>query len=84
MYILKKGPRTLGVDEPIRHENHKRPVTRRDFISQGFMTGPAVVAVPTVLGMLLWQDVHSASAPVWPCSAVLCTLSFVAVDVNSA
>jgi len=56
MYILKKGPRTLGLDEPIRHENHKRPVSRRDFISQGFMTGPAVVAVPTVLGMLLRSE----------------------------
>ena len=40
----KKSPRTLGLDEPIRHENHKAPVTRRDFIAQGFLTGPAVIA----------------------------------------
>ena len=44
MYILKKSPRTLGLDEPIRHESHKAPVTRRDFIAQGFTTGPAIVA----------------------------------------
>ena len=44
MYILKKSPRTLGLDEPIKHESHKGPVSRRDFIAQGFRTGPAVVA----------------------------------------
>jgi hypothetical protein len=53
MYLLKKSPRTLGLNEPIRHESHKRPVTRRDFIAQGFMTGPAVVAAPSLLAMLL-------------------------------
>ncbi len=25
MYILKKSPRTLGLDEPIKHESHKTP-----------------------------------------------------------
>jgi hypothetical protein len=57
MYLLKKSPRTLGLDEPIRHENHKRPVTRRDFISQGFITGPAVVAVPSMLAMLVRSEI---------------------------
>src|SRR5687768_5643971 len=57
MYLLKKSPRTLGLDEPIRHENHKRPVTRRDFISQGFITGPAVVAVPSLLTMLVRSEI---------------------------
>ncbi len=57
MYLLKKSPRTLGKDEPIRHESHKKPVTRRDFISQGFMTGPAVVAVPTLLTMLVRSEI---------------------------
>jgi hypothetical protein len=57
MYLLKKSPRTLGLDEPIRHENHKAPVTRRDFISQGFMTGPAVVAMPTLLTLLVRSEI---------------------------
>jgi hypothetical protein len=57
MYILKKSPRTLGLNEPIRHESHKRPVTRRDFIAQGFRTGPAVVAVPTLLAALVRSEV---------------------------
>jgi hypothetical protein len=53
MYILKQGPRPLGLDEPIRHESsHKRPVRRRDFIGQGFMAGGATVMAPTLLGLL--------------------------------
>ncbi len=52
MYILKKGPRALGLNEPIRHESsHKRPVTRRDFLGQGFIAGGATVTAPTLLGL---------------------------------
>ena len=54
MIIRKKPPRTLQLNEPIRHEqSHKRPVTRRDFIAQSFMTGAATVMVPAGLAMLL-------------------------------
>lgn len=53
MIIRNKPPRTLKLDEPIRHGSHKRPVTRRDFIAQGFMTGSATVIAPTALGLLL-------------------------------
>lgn len=28
-------------DEPLRHADHARPVTRRDFVAQGFMSGSA-------------------------------------------
>ena len=57
MYILKKSPRTLGLDEPIRHESHKAPVSRRDFIAQGLKTGPAVIAAPAFLSMLLGRGI---------------------------
>jgi len=54
MLIRKKAPRALGLNEPIRHGSHKRPVSRRDFISQGFLTGPAVLAAPSaLLGLLM-------------------------------
>ena len=53
MYILKQSPRTLGLDEPIRHDSHKAPRTRRDFIAQGLRTGPAIVAAPSLLSLLL-------------------------------
>ncbi|MBS0393497.1 MAG: general secretion pathway protein GspF [Proteobacteria bacterium] len=54
MIIRNKPPRTLRVDEPVIHRDaHKRPVTRRDFIAQGFMTGSASVIAPAALGLLL-------------------------------
>jgi hypothetical protein len=53
MIIRTKAPRQLALDEPIRHASaHKRPRTRRDFIAQGLMTGPAVVGATGLLGML--------------------------------
>ncbi len=37
---------------PMRHEGHRRPVTRRDFLAQGFLTGSAIVASPSLFGLL--------------------------------
>lgn len=54
MFIIKsRRKRALSLDEPIRHGSHKRPVTRRDFLAQGFMTGAATVVAPALLGTLL-------------------------------
>jgi hypothetical protein len=53
MIIRRKLPRALGLNEPIKHASHKRPVSRRDFLAQGFMTGAATVIAPSVLGSLL-------------------------------
>jgi hypothetical protein len=52
MLIRKKLPRAHGLDEPILHSDHARPVSRRDFISSGLMTGPAVVAGSTLLALI--------------------------------
>jgi len=60
MYILKKSPRQLGLDEPIKHDSHKRPVSRRDFIAQGFRTGPAVVAGGALLSALMGRPARGA------------------------
>jgi len=52
MIIRRSRPRTLSPDEPIRHEAaHKRPVTRRDFLAQGFLAGMGTVVAPTVFGL---------------------------------
>src|SRR5215472_13667333 len=53
MFILKKPPRSHALGEPLRHENHPRPTTRRDFIAAGFLSGPAMVMAPAWLGALL-------------------------------
>ena len=52
MIIRKATPRQLRNGEPIRHAAaHKRPVTRRDFLAQGFLAGSATVAAPTIFSL---------------------------------
>jgi len=53
MIIRKKLPRSHGLNEPMLHPDHSRPVTRRDLIASGLMTGPAVVAATGLLGALV-------------------------------
>src|SRR5438128_463924 len=53
MYLMKKTPRPHGKNEPFRHENHPRPVTRRQLLGAGFLSGPAIVLAPAWLGGLL-------------------------------
>ncbi|MGC3980288.1 MAG: hypothetical protein QM808_03425 [Steroidobacteraceae bacterium] len=66
MIIRKKAPQALGLNEPLRHNDHKRPSTRRDFIAQGFMTGGATLVVPPLVGMMMNPGKAMAlSADVW-------------------
>ena len=51
----KSKRRNLGLNEPLRHPDHKRPVTRRDFLAQGFLTGAATVVAPTLMSLLAPQ-----------------------------
>jgi hypothetical protein len=54
MFIIKSRPkRALGLNEPLRHGSHKKPVTRRDFLAQGFTTGAATVVAPAALTAML-------------------------------
>jgi hypothetical protein len=65
MIIRKAPPRPLALDEPIRHaEGHKRPVTRRDFLAQGFAAGLGTVVAPTVFG--LFANPRAAMAALSP------------------
>lgn len=48
---MSKKTKTLSVDAPLLHAAHKKPVTRRDFISQGMMAGTASVVGPSMLGL---------------------------------
>lgn len=62
MLIIKsRKHRQLGMNEPLRHAAHKRPVTRRDFLAQGFITGAATVVAPAILGALLNPRVAKAA-----------------------
>ena len=52
MIIRKATPRKLRHGEPIRHADaHKRPVTRRDFLAQGFLAGSATVVAPSLFSL---------------------------------
>lgn len=39
------------LDEPLRHGDHRRPRTRREFIAQGFHAGMATVLGASILGL---------------------------------
>src|SRR5579862_1529932 len=64
MLIRKKPPRSHALGEPILHDNHPLPVTRRDFVAAGFLSGPALVMGPAWLGGLLKASrANAALAP---------------------
>ena len=48
---MAKRRKHFQVDEPLRHPDHPRPITRRDFIRQGFMTGAAAVTTGGVFSL---------------------------------
>jgi hypothetical protein len=53
MLIRKKLPRPHALHEPILHENHRRPVTRRELLSAGLMSTTGMVLAPAWLAALL-------------------------------
>jgi hypothetical protein len=54
----------LHPDAPLRQPDHPHPVTRRQFISQGFISGAATVIAPTIFG--LFADPRAAQAALSP------------------
>ena len=52
-FIPKKPPRAHQPGEPLLYENHKRPLTRRDFLAAGMLSSSGMVMAPAWLGALL-------------------------------
>jgi hypothetical protein len=48
---MAKNRKHYSLNEPLRHADHKRPVTRRDFLAQGFITGSAFITGPTLFSL---------------------------------
>jgi len=48
---MSRKRKVRNYDDPLRHPDHPRPVTRRDFLSQGFITGSAYTVGGGVLGL---------------------------------
>ena len=63
MFIHKKPARPHALGEPILHERHKRPVTRRDFVAAGLLGAPAVVMAPAWLAAVLKAGSANALSP---------------------
>jgi hypothetical protein len=62
---MAKKQKTIDPDAPLLHADHPRPVTRRDFIRQGFIGGGAMVAGNSLLNLLLCpEQAHALSADV--------------------
>ena len=49
--MAKKKPVNLDPDAPLQHADHPRPVTRRDFLRQGFISGTGLVLGGGVLSL---------------------------------
>ena len=58
----RRGAANIGV--PYRHPDHPRPVTRRQFVAQGFVAGAATVIAPTLFG--LFANPRAAQAALSP------------------
>jgi hypothetical protein len=58
---MSKKSKALGIHEPLRHLDHPRPRTRREFVAQSFMTGAATVIAPTLAGMLAYPRAARAT-----------------------
>jgi hypothetical protein len=62
MKIRRKQP--LGPKEPLRHPDHPRPVTRREFLGQGFIGGSIALAGASAFS--LFADPRKAYATLSP------------------
>lgn len=57
-------PKFLAPEAPLLHADHKRPVSRRDFIAQGFMSGAGVVMSTGLMGLLSGaNNAHATLSP---------------------
>jgi hypothetical protein len=58
---MRRRKKFFGLNEALRHPDHRRPVNRREFIAQGFRTGGA-----TLLGTSLYSLLGSRAMAISP------------------
>jgi hypothetical protein len=59
--MMKNLTKEQLLNAPLLHNSHKRPVSRRDFISQGFAAGAASIMTPSLLSFLLGSQNANAA-----------------------
>lgn len=52
MLIKNSRKRAVSLEQPLRHPDHGKPRTRREFIAQGFMAGAATVSGASLFSLL--------------------------------
>lgn len=60
---MTKRKKTWDLNEPLAHPDHRRPMTRRELISQGFRLGLGTVAGISGLNLLASNPAYAALAP---------------------
>jgi hypothetical protein len=56
--MSKRSDRTAP-PAPYRYPDHPKPVTRRQFLAQGFLSGAAWIAAPSLLGLFKSQEARA-------------------------
>ncbi len=70
------------MSRPFRHENHKRPITRRDFLAQGFFfSGAAMIVAPSLFGLFRSPAAHAQAAAQCNLSSAAGRIPFVCFDL---
>ena len=59
---MKRRKNIRRLRRPLRHPDHPRPRTRREFLSQGFIFGSGLVLGGTTLTCRCWQRTRGAVA----------------------
>ncbi len=57
---MAKRTKNLRPDDPLYHQDHARPVTRRDFLRQGFISGTGTVVATSIFSLLANTRIASA------------------------
>ena len=80
---MKKSRQPLHPNAPLRHPDHPRPITRRDFVRQGFLSGTGMVMSGSLLSLLTSPRLANAqlSGDLQDLAASL-SLSGVNCDIN--
>jgi hypothetical protein len=67
--MKKRRKQALGLNDPLRHPDHPRPLTRREFLGQGFVTGGIALAGASAFS--LFANPRAAYAALSPDIAAL-------------
>ena len=69
------------MNRPLRHPNHRRPVTRREFLAQGFISGAAMIVAPSLFGLFKSREAYAQAAAQCNLSAGAGRIPFVCFDL---